>query len=59
MAYQVINETLNKLEVAWLIVWILLLVKLVDDWVTLGLALVFVLTINNTQSDQDLLPYNR
>ena len=59
MAYQVINETSNKLEVAWLIVWILLLAKLVDDWVTLGLALVFVLTINNTQSDQDLLPCNR
>jgi hypothetical protein len=59
MVYWEINEILNKLEVAWPIFWTLLLAKLVDDWLTLGLALVCVLTINNTQSDQALRPYNR
>ena len=59
MVYWQINKSFNKPEVAWPILWTLLLAKLVNDWLTLGLALVCVLTINNTQSDQVLRPYNR
>jgi hypothetical protein len=58
MVYWQINKSLNKREVAWPILWTLLLAKLVNDWLTLGLTLVCVLTINNTQNDQALHPYN-